>query len=132
MTAKRLPRDQREAALKLALHRIQRGRAHTKAMKVSFASVAAEAGVSTSLIHNCYPDIVQAIHKAQGHRHIKQRDELRTTVKELKMRLKATQEELTQVREQRRRLASINEVLRSENVLLRAAADGKIARLRRP
>ncbi|WP_213959919.1 TetR family transcriptional regulator [Variovorax sp. dw_954] len=129
MMAKRLPHAQREATLKLALYRIQRGRAHTKATKVSVASVAAEAGVSTALIHNCYPAIADAIRAAQGHTRIQQRDELRTLVKELKVRLKQAQEELSQVREQRRRLASINEVLRSENAVLQASVEGKITRL---
>ena len=54
----RKPSDAREKDLQLALSRIQRGRAHTKETKVTIASVAREAGVSTALIHNHYPKLL--------------------------------------------------------------------------
>ncbi|MCW5185274.1 hypothetical protein [Burkholderia cenocepacia] len=41
--------EAREKELRLAIHRIQRGRAHTKVTKLSIAAVAREAGVSPAL-----------------------------------------------------------------------------------
>lgn len=66
MSKQRKPADKREKDLRLAMFRIQRGRAHTDVEKLSISSVAREAGVSASLIHNHYPDIAEAIRLAQG------------------------------------------------------------------
>lgn len=64
--AKYKPAEDREKDLKLALYRIQKGRAHTGETKVTIAAVAREADVSTSLIHNYYPGIAETIREAQG------------------------------------------------------------------
>lgn len=74
MTIKRKPSDARERDLQLALARIQRGRTHTGESKVTIAAVAREAGVSTALIHNHYPNIAEAIREAQGRSSRAQRD----------------------------------------------------------
>jgi AcrR family transcriptional regulator len=66
MSEKRRPAAAREKDLRLAMHRIERGRAHSRPSKLTISSVAREAGVSTSLIHNHYPGIAEAIRAAQG------------------------------------------------------------------
>ncbi len=73
------PAEDREKDLKLALYRIQKGRARSGETKVTIAAVAREAGVSTALIHNHYPRIAEAIREAQGRssramRDVKQQD----------------------------------------------------------
>ncbi|QOZ83760.1 MULTISPECIES: TetR/AcrR family transcriptional regulator [Chromobacterium] len=111
MTTNRKPSDVRERDLQLALTRIQHGRAHET--KVSIAAVAREAGVSTALIHNHYPSIAEKIREAQGRSSRIQRD-----VKHQELRAKVAS------------LASINEVLISENQVLKAKqSDPKVVDL---
>ncbi|WP_454912895.1 hypothetical protein [Variovorax gossypii] len=62
----RKPADIREKELRLAIYRIQRGRAHSKATELSISSVAREAGVSPALVHNHYPQIAELIRIKQG------------------------------------------------------------------
>ncbi|WP_218827933.1 MULTISPECIES: hypothetical protein [unclassified Burkholderia] len=66
--------EAREKELRLAIHRIQRGRAHTKATTLNIATVAREAGVSPALIHNHYPGIAEIIRNAQGRDNRAQRE----------------------------------------------------------
>jgi AcrR family transcriptional regulator len=102
----------REKELRLAMLRIDRGRAQTKATKISIASVAREAGVSTALIHNHYPNVAEDIRAAVGRSSRDQRD--------------AKQNELNASREIERlellvkNLASENEVLIAEKRELKA------------
>lgn len=132
MSQKRLSHDAREKQLMLALHRIQRGRAHTKATEVTFASVAAEAGVSAALIHNNYAATVGvAIREAQGRAWKQLRDAMRQEIKDLKAQAREAQKEITTIKEQRRKLATLNEVLTRENEVLRAVKAGRVAPLRR-
>jgi AcrR family transcriptional regulator len=74
MKTTRKTSDSRERDLRLALARIQRGRPHTGETKVTIAAVAREAGVSTALIHNHYPNVAEAIREAQGRSSRAQRD----------------------------------------------------------
>ena len=66
MSQQRKSASARERDLRLAILRIERGRSHTKATRISIASVAREAGVSSALIHNHYPAIADAIRQAQS------------------------------------------------------------------
>ncbi|MGV8744039.1 TetR family transcriptional regulator, partial [Pseudomonas aeruginosa] len=68
------PGEDREKDLKLALYRIQKGRAHTGETKVTIAAVAREAKVSTALIHNYYPGIAESIREAHGRSSCAMRD----------------------------------------------------------
>ena len=54
MSQQRKSASARERDLRLAMVRIELGRSHTKAAKISIASVAREAGVSPALIYNHY------------------------------------------------------------------------------
>lgn len=60
------PAEDREKDLRLALYRIQKGRAHSGETKVTITAVAREADVSTALIHNYYPKIAELIREVQG------------------------------------------------------------------
>ncbi|NEX61940.1 TetR family transcriptional regulator [Noviherbaspirillum galbum] len=61
MANQRKTPEARARDLRLAMHRIQEGKALTGASKLTIAAVAREAGVSASLIHNRYPKIAEDI-----------------------------------------------------------------------
>ncbi len=127
MTTKRKPSDARERDLQLALARIQRGRAHTGESKVTIASVAREAGVSTALIHNHYPIIAEAIRDAQGRSSRVQRDVKHQELRAEREKNRALRLEIEGLRAKVASLASINEVLIAENRLLKAKqSDSKV------
>jgi AcrR family transcriptional regulator len=112
--------DDREKDLKLALYRIQKGRARSGETKVSIAAVAREAGVSTALIHNHYPRIAEAIREVQGRssramRDVKQQDLIVEREKSASYR-----QEIEELRTKVAHLASVNEVLLDENRVLKA------------
>ena len=121
MTIKRKPSDARERDLQLALARIQRGRAHTGESKVTIASVAREAGVSTALIHNHYPIIAEAIRDAQGRSSRVQRDVKHQELRAEREKNRALRLEIEGLRAKVASLASINEVLIAENRLLKVS-----------
>lgn len=114
------PAEDREKDLKLALYRIQKGRARTGETKVTIAAVAREAGVSTALIHNHYPRVAEAIREAQGRssramRDVKQQDLIAERKKSADYR-----QEIEELRAKIANLASVNEVLLDENRVLKA------------
>lgn len=114
------PAEDREKDLKLALYRIQKGRAHSGKTKVTITAVAREAGVSTALIHNYYPGIAEAIREAQGRssramRDVKQQDLIAERKKSAVYR-----QEIEELRAKVANLASVNEVLLDENRVLKA------------
>ncbi|WP_025126770.1 hypothetical protein [Pseudomonas sp. PH1b] len=110
----------REKDLKLALYRIQKGRAHTRETKVTIAAVAREAGVSTALIHNHYPEIAEAIRVAQGRSSRAMRDVKHQDLIAERKKSAAYRQEIEELRAKVANLASINEVLLNENRVLRA------------
>ena len=124
------PAEDREKDLKLALLRIQKGRARTGESKVSIAAVAREAGVSTALIHNHYPLIAEAIREVQGRssramRDVKQQDLIAERKKSV-----AYRQEIEELRAKVANLASINEVLMEENRVAKAKlSDPKVVEL---
>ncbi|HBO3296518.1 TetR family transcriptional regulator [Pseudomonas aeruginosa] len=118
--AKYKPAEDREKDLRLALYRIQKGRAHTGETKVTIAAVAREAGVSTALIHNHYPSIAEAIREAQGRSSRAMRDEKHQDLTAERKKSAAYREEIEYLRAKIANLASINEVLLEENRVLKA------------
>jgi AcrR family transcriptional regulator len=110
----------REKDLRLAMLRIERGRAHTRGAKMSIASVAREAGVSAALIHNHYPGIAAAIRQAQGRDNRAQRHAKHQELKGQCDKARELREEIAGLRADVDRLASIDEVLLAENAVLRA------------
>jgi AcrR family transcriptional regulator len=124
--------EAREKELRLAIHRIQRGRAHTKATKLSIASVAREAGVSPALIHNHYPGIADAVRSAQGRDNRAQRDQKHQELIDERNKLATLRNEIAALRVDVARLCSINEVLMFENAMLEAKLNNpKVIELRR-
>lgn len=129
------PAEDREKELKLALYRIQKGRARTGETKVTIAAVAREVGISTALIHNHYPRIAESIREVQGRssramRDVKQQDLIAERKKSATYR-----QEIEELRAKVANLASINEVLLDENRVLKAKmSDRKVIDLasRRP
>lgn len=120
MTQTRKPAQMREKELRQAIFRIECGRAHTKASKLSVASVAREAGVSSALIHNHYPRIAEAIREAQGRSSREQRNLKGEELKAEREKSRALRHEVEVLRASLAKLASINEVLLSENMILSA------------
>lgn len=120
MSQHRKTAQAREKDLRLAMFRIERGRTHTKAAKMSIASVAREAGVSAALIHNHYPGIADAIRQAQGRDNRAQRDAKHQELKAQRNKAQVLRDEIASLRADVDRLASINEVLLAENAVLRA------------
>ncbi|WP_297843742.1 TetR family transcriptional regulator [Pseudomonas sp.] len=129
-TANYKPAVVREKDLKLAIYRIQKGRAHTKETKVTIAAVAREAGVSTALIHNHYPTVAEAIREIQGRssravRDVKHQDLIAERHKSTSYR-----QENEELRTKVANIASINEVLLDENHTLKAKQnDRKVVEL---
>lgn len=119
MMSKRKPSEARERDLQLALTRIQRGRSHTGETKVTIAAVAREAGVSTALIHNHYPNIAEAIREAQGRSSRIQRDLKEQDLSTEREKSRVLREEIKELRNKVASLASINEVLIAENSALK-------------
>lgn len=130
MKTTRKTSDSRERDLRLALARIQRGRAHTGESKVTIAAVAREAGVSTALIHNHYPDVAEAVREAQGRSSRAQRDVKHQDLIAEREKNKLLRQELEELRLKTADLASINEVLMAELRALKArSGDLKIVAL---
>ncbi|MBN3799410.1 TetR family transcriptional regulator [Burkholderia sp. Ac-20392] len=122
MTHQRKNAEIREKELRLAIFRIERGRAHTKATRLSVSSVAREAGVTPALIHNHYPAIAEEIRVKQGASSREQRDLKQNELNAEREKRKALKLELEEARKQLARLASINEMLVLENRTLRAVS----------
>lgn len=116
----RKPAEARERELRLAIIRIHKGRTETQATKVTFASVAREAGVSPALIHNCYPAVADLIRKLQGRTPREQRDVKHAALKAERERARALRADNESLRAKVAALASINEMLLTENRELKA------------
>lgn len=130
MSMQRMPADVRRKAIKLAISRIERGRTHTRAEKLNISTVAKEAGVTPALIHNHYPDIAEEIREKQGRTSRAQRDAKHSELLTEREKNRTLRAELSELRAQVAKLASINEVLLIENRLLKAKqGDPKVADL---
>jgi AcrR family transcriptional regulator len=89
-------------------------------LKLTFAAVAREAGVSTALIHNCYPEIAELIREQQGRSSRAQRDAKREQLRAEQDKTRELRKQLKELERQIASLASINEVLLIENRELKA------------
>lgn len=120
MTIERKPSPTREKDLQLALLRIERGRAKTGEKKVTIAAVAREAGVSAALIHNHYPNIAETIREVQGRSSRAQRDVKHHDLRVEQEKNRTLRQEIQELRAKVASLASLNEVLLTENRVLKA------------
>lgn len=109
--------------LNLALIRVQR-----RGEKVTLKAVADEAKVSPPLINNRYPDFAEQVRAVTGKAIRQQRNEkaeLLVKEREKNRKLKElVDSQLVEIT----KLASVNESLRTEMALLKAIANGKVAR----
>lgn len=124
MTSQRQSADVRAKQLRLAIVRIERGRAKTGAHKLSISAVAREAGVTPALIHNHYPAVAETIRTKLGASSREQRDAKHRELKKAQDANKTLREEVATLRHRISTLASINETLLLENQALRAVAEG--------
>jgi AcrR family transcriptional regulator len=123
--------EAREKDLSLAIFRIERGRANTKATKLSVSAVAREAGVTPALIHNHYPSIAEKIRVKLTRSSRQKRDEKQSELKKVQERNRELRQLLSYAEERIATLASINEMLLLENSTLKAsAADRKVVLIR--
>lgn len=114
------PAENREKDLRLAIYRLQKGRAHTKETKVTIAAVAREAGVSTALIHNHYPAVAEAIREIQGRSSRAMRDVKHQDLVTERQKSAGYRQEIEELRAKLASIASINEVLLDANQALKA------------
>ncbi|HFP9447580.1 TPA: hypothetical protein ACHOZW_004960 [Raoultella ornithinolytica] len=78
---------------------------------VNISRVAREAGVSTSLIHNYYPDIADEIRRKADNIPQNSRATLREKLKDANAKNKVLQNEIQQLQLRISKLATINEML---------------------
>lgn len=124
MKSNRKPSAAREKDLRLALLRLQRSQTTPGKNKVTIAAVAREAGVSAALIHNYYPNIAEAVRVIQGRASRTQRDKVRRVLSDEFEKNRALRMEIEQLRRKVADLASINEVLLTENRVMKAKQNG--------
>lgn len=120
MNSDRKSAAQREKDFRLAIYRIESGRARTGSAKLSISAVAKEAGVSSSLIHNHYPTIAEEIRSRLSGRGGKSQGAASNETRAVQALIKRLRVELRQARVDLRALASINEMLLLELDALRA------------
>lgn len=121
----RLTPELRLKELLLAINRIKKNRSHTKASKLSISSVALEAGVSSALIHNNYPEIANKIRDELGKSARVQKSQKLQALKVEKEKSRELRAELILAKQKIVDLASINETLIYENKVLNARLDSK-------
>ena len=124
MKNSRLASEDRQKQLRLAITRIERGRSQTKARKLTISSVAREAGVSTSLIHNHHPEIAEVIREKQGRSSRAMRDAKQSELKAEREKNQKLRSENAQLRQQIAKLASVNELLTMNISSLEARMSG--------
>ena len=124
MTSARQNADNRAKQLRLAIFRIEKGRANIGETKLSISAVAREAGVTPALIHNHYPKIAEEIRVKLGASSRAQRDAKQEELKVFKDKNKTLWNELAEERRKVSCLASINETLLLEIQTLQAVAQG--------
>lgn len=109
--------------LRLALSRLQR-----RGEKVTLAAVSKEAGVSSGLIHNRYPDFAEEVRALIGKALRKQRDDKADQLRQARERIKELNQLVATQNQQLCQLASVNETLTKELAIQKAIADGKVTK----
>lgn len=93
-------REERVRQLKLAVRRVETGRAHRveQGAKLNFQSVATEAEISASTIHTRYPEIAELIREKMGKAMRVQRDQKQDELKKCKARNRVLNAENAQLK----------------------------------
>lgn len=97
-----------------------------KGQKLTISAVATEAGVTPGLIHNTYPDVAEAIRAQVGRGTRQQRDANLAELAEAKKRMRELRVERDSALADVRKLASLNETLRTDLATLRALSSGNV------
>lgn len=130
MNSSRKSHETRERDLRIAIGHIRAGR--SREAKLTIASVAREAGVSTALIHNYHPKIAKEIRELNGttaSERLKARGDALAIAIEKKNTL---QREVKALRNDLAKIASINENLMAEVRTLRQQIGGGASIVRLP
>jgi hypothetical protein len=98
---------------------------------INIAAVAREAGVTSALIHNTYPDQAEQIRQLMGKGSREQRDASRQALVSEKDASRVLREENKLLRADLEKLASINQKLLLELSVLRGVAAGKVVQIGR-
>jgi len=106
-------------------------RVKDKNLKLSITTVASEAGISPSLIHNSYPDLAEEIRAQVGRTTRQQRDAKAAELAQAREALREVRKRLHDAENDIAKLASINETLTDEVARLRAQVDGKVSAIGR-
>ncbi len=109
--------------LNLALIRVQR-----RGDKVTLKAVADEAKVSPPLINNRYPDFAEQVRAVTGKAIRQQKNEKAELLVKEREKNRKLRELVDSQLVEITKLASVNETLRTEMALLKAIAEGKVAR----
>lgn len=109
--------------LNLALIRVQR-----RGEKVTLKAIADEANVSPPLINNRYPDFAEQVRAVMGKAIRQQRNEKTDRLVKEREKNRKLRELVDNQLVEITKLASVNETLRTEMALLKAIAEGKVAR----
>ena len=109
--------------LNLALIRLQR-----RGEKVTLKAVADEAKVSPPLINNRYPDFAEQVRAVTGKAIRQQRNEKAELLVKEREKNRKLRELVDRQLVEITKLASVNETLRTEMALLKAIAEGKVAK----
>jgi AcrR family transcriptional regulator len=117
--ATRKTAEARKKDFELAILRIEHGRAHTKPAGLSIQAVAAEVGVSASLIHNHYPTVAELINRksSRGSARLERNE---SELEAERRRNDELSKELADCRSRLTKLVTINEVLIAERDELKA------------
>lgn len=110
----------RRKEFKLAILRIEHGKARTNPRGLSIRAVAAEVGVSASLIHNHYPDVAELINRKRGSRRSARVKRKQSELEDERRKNAELRQELADYRSRLTKLATINEVLIAERDELKA------------
>lgn len=123
----------RERDLRMAVLRLQKRHLEGDDLKITFAAVAREAGVSTALIHNYYPAVADQIRSLQGRTPQQKEQTKDSALKAEQARCRELRSANEALRAQVARLASINETLLMEVRELKAQlVSPKVSVLKRP
>lgn len=117
-------RDNTRKEIELAIKRIQTGQVRKVDSKrrLTILSVAEEAGVSDSLIHNRYPELAHRIRAFEETTWRKKPADSRRILKTTRNELRDTKAALKQLQIEYSRMADINKLLTLENDKLRRAS----------
>ncbi|WP_316866307.1 TetR family transcriptional regulator [Ralstonia mannitolilytica] len=114
----------RRKEFELAILRIEHGRAKTNPRGLSIAAVAAEVGVSHTLIHVHYPDIAEQIRSRNGSATSAAAGRKQSQLEHALQKNVEARRVITECEEEVRKLATINDMLLDEIAELKARLQG--------